>query len=176
MRNIWKSAAMCMVVFAVFFAPTSTMQIKEMAAGVGTEALAAQSTELDREAARTVIQQAAEAQFALNEPMTRLEALEKVRPYMTDEFSRTFLGERLMPETIGHKQGLWSIPGSDDMYLFMPSFSWDTHTDVKIQNGVAHISQYFPAEEGPWETPAHTETVVLIQEEGSWKVNEVQYK
>lgn len=62
------------------------------------------------------------------------------------------------------------------MYLFMPSFSWDEHTKVTTQDGVVQVSQYFPAEEGPWALPAHTETVVLIQEEGAWKVNDMEYK
>ncbi|WP_153944803.1 hypothetical protein, partial [Acinetobacter baumannii] len=81
---------MFVAVFAVFFAPTSTVQIKELEAAPGMEVLAAQSTMPSREAARHIIQQTAQAQFALNEPMTRQEAVEKVRPYMTEKFLHTF--------------------------------------------------------------------------------------
>jgi hypothetical protein len=45
---------------------------------------------------------------------------EKVRPYMAEGFARTFLHERLVAESSQKGKELWWIPGSDDMYLFVP--------------------------------------------------------
>ncbi|ERI07531.1 DUF3993 domain-containing protein [Aneurinibacillus aneurinilyticus] len=174
MQDVWKSVGVIATVFAIFFMPVVSIQVTGVASG--SLALAAQSNIPKKESIRSLLRQAADAQYTLNEPMARSEVLERIRPYMTEEFSRTFLQERLVSEKNRQGETLWYVPGSDDMYLFIPDFSWDSRTKVSISEGAIHVSQYYPAEDGPWQMPAHKETVLLIREDGKWKVNDIQYE
>ncbi|CEH27828.1 hypothetical protein AM501_02230 [Aneurinibacillus migulanus] len=174
MQYVWKSVGVIATVFAIFFMPVAGIQVTGTTSG--SLALAAQSNMPEKEVIRSLLRQAADAQYALNEPMTRLEALKRIQPYMTEEFSRAFLQERLVSEKNRQGETVWWVPGSDDMYLFIPDFSWDYRTKISISEGTVHVSQYYPAEEGPWQMPSHTETVLLVKEDGKWKVNGIQYE
>jgi hypothetical protein len=146
--------------------PVSKVQAKE-----------SKTASSSRETVKQLLAGAYQMQIDLNKPKPLREVKRETGKYMAAEFERRFLKERLVIEITGPDKGRWSVPGSDDMYLFIPDYSWDKRTVIQKGPGqTLYVSQFYPYEEGPWSIGNHTETVVLVKEAGKWKVGNILYE
>ncbi|WCK54978.1 DUF3993 domain-containing protein [Aneurinibacillus sp. Ricciae_BoGa-3] len=151
-------------------ASISLMQYQPLA----NAAVASQSTKARVE---QILKDAKKAQLGLSTPMPIETVKANLGKYLCRSFVTRFIKERMVRLTYGDQKGKWLVPGSDDMYLFIPNFSWNNKTSVyKLSDNAIAVSQPFNREEGPWIEDAHVETAILTKENGKLKVQNISYK
>ncbi|QOR68374.1 DUF3993 domain-containing protein [Cytobacillus suaedae] len=126
---------------------------------------------LTREDAFDFLKEAYKAQTSLGEKyQTYKEARETLNPYFTDDYAKLFLEENLV-----YEEGGYTIYGSDFALYYIPFYSYtdDTKFIYDSEKNQIYVYEFFlKPEEGPVDYEDHYETVILIEDEGNWKVNE----
>ncbi len=125
-----------------------------------------------REEAFDFLEDAYKAQTSLGEKyQTYKEARDTLEPYFTDDYAKLFLEENLVYEEEGY-----TIYGSDFALYYIPFYSYTDETKFiyDSEKNQIYVYEFFlKPEEGPVDYDDHFETIILIEDEGHWKVNEI---
>jgi hypothetical protein len=138
---------------------------------------AAVPTQHSKEKIEQVVKAAERVQMNAALPMPLDKVKSNLGKYLTRSFATRFMAERMVQLIYGKDKGDWFVPGSDDMYLYIPDFTWNQNTTInKASEQEITVSQRFTGDEGPWTGDPCIETVVLKKENGVWKVQDIRYK
>ncbi len=118
------------------------------------------------------IQAAFQAQVSLSEKGRSLtEINELLAPYFTEQAEEKFLEENLFEEN-----GRYFTLGTDFPLYYIPFFSYQGETKVLWIDERIYVIEYFlKNDEGPVSYDSHYKGVLLVKEEGDWKVAEFLY-
>ncbi|CAH0345900.1 DUF3993 domain-containing protein [Bacillus sp. CECT 9360] len=121
-----------------------------------------------------LLEEAFQKQVSLSEESRSLEEISEVLDtHFTDSFKKTFIHENVVKT-----DGGYATAGTDFAFYYIPFFSYSENTEVTYEPDTERllVREYFPGSvEGPVNSEDHYETVVLVKEDGTWKIADVLY-
>lgn len=119
-----------------------------------------------------VLAEAFQAQVSLSEEKRdRAEVDGILSPYFTRQAASIFLEENLH-----EKNGKYFTLGSDFAIYYIPFFTYSKETKIKSEEDRLVVYEFFPTNtEGPVSYESHYQGVLMVREQGRWKVSEFYY-
>ncbi|WP_160118337.1 DUF3993 domain-containing protein [Bacillus sp. V59.32b] len=121
-----------------------------------------------------LLEEAFQKQVSLSEESRSLEEINEVLDtHFTDSFKKTFIHENVVKT-----DGGYATAGTDFAFYYIPFFSYSENTEVIYESDTdtLFVQENFPGSvEGPVNSESHYETVVLVKEDGTWKIADVLY-
>ncbi|MBU8877634.1 DUF3993 domain-containing protein [Bacillus sp. FJAT-29790] len=113
-----------------------------------------------------------QAQVSLSEKERSMDEInELLSPYFTEDNKKQFLAENLVSEN-----GRYLTYGTDAPLFYIPFFTFSDETKVVWTKYKIYVFEYFPEnDEGPVSYESHYEGLILVKENGKWKVAEYLY-
>lgn len=121
-----------------------------------------------------LLEDAFQTQVSLSEEYRSLEQISAVLDaHFTDSFKDKFIDENVVKTDEGY-----ATEGTDVAFYYIPFFSYSENTEVIYDSDkdTLFVQEYFQGSvEGPVNSEGHYETVVLVKEDGLWKIADVLY-
>ncbi|WP_409292004.1 DUF3993 domain-containing protein [Peribacillus sp. SCS-37] len=138
---------------------------------IHAESNGSRQSHIHKESAFDVLTGAFAAQVSLSYKGQSLEGVrETLKPYFTESFIDKFIKENVVKIN-----GAFQTLGSDAAVYYVPFFSYDKQTKLKAEEDTAVISEKFNASsEGPVGYDDHTESVHLVKEGNTWKIEDIR--
>lgn len=119
-----------------------------------------------------VLDEAFQAQVSLSEEKRDLaEVYGILSPYFTRQAATIFLEENLH-----ERNGKYFTLGSDTAIYYIPFFTFSNETKINSEEDRLVVYEFFPTNtEGPVSYESHYQGVLMVREQGRWKVSEFYY-
>lgn len=113
-----------------------------------------------------------EAQVSLSEePRSKQEIKDILTPFFTEDYLKLFWEENVVEEN-----GKYVTYGSDFAQYYIPFYNFSDATEVVKEGNKAYVFEFFPeSADGPVGYESHYEGLLLIKEDGNWKVSKYLY-
>lgn len=129
------------------------------------------SAENTRDEVFTTLKKAFNQQVEISEKARSIQEIEeKLKPYFTSEMINKFVKENVV-----EVDGGYATLGSDSAENYIPFFSYNEHTIIeksKDEEKLVISEDLAEHSEGPI-TYTDSETVILVKQQGKWKVHEI---
>ncbi|MFD2679849.1 DUF3993 domain-containing protein [Bacillus seohaeanensis] len=132
-----------------------------------------QTSIFNKEQAITIVEKAFKTQVSLSEKPRSMQQIEKLLDgYFTEEFKKSFMKENV----VGMDDGYVTL-GSDFAPYYIPFFHYNETTNASYANGKWYVwEKRLGSESGPYSTPTGVEAVILVKQNGTWKVSDITYE
>ncbi len=132
----------------------------------------AEVSSFDHHEALSIVEKGFEAQVLLSKnPLPQDEIKEILNEYFTVSFTEAFIKENVHEV----EENLYQTLGSDFASYYIPFFKYSDETNMGFLNEECYIWEEMNYRDLPFYSENNIEAVVLVKENGVWKVNEITY-